>query len=79
LGFNSYADVISKLPLDMETFKSTFPSDLTKILLAEPYGVVIVDVDKIKTIFINALSLDTLGIDMNFTDEINQIKQDLKN
>lgn len=38
LGFNSYADVISNLPIDMDEFDYTFPRNLTETLIAEPYG-----------------------------------------
>jgi hypothetical protein len=38
LGFNTYASVISKLPIDMEEFDYTFPKLLSNTLIAQPYG-----------------------------------------
>jgi len=75
LGFNSYADLISNLPVDMEAYKSTFPNELTKTLIAEPFGVS-VNLNEIKIIVSNALSVDSLESEINFLDEINQIKKD---
>lgn len=73
LGFNSYANVISNLPMDIEAFQDTFLNALTKALMAEPYSEK-VNVNKIKAIHNNAMSLGALGNDLNFSDEINQIK-----
>jgi hypothetical protein len=54
LGFNTYASVISNLPIDMEEFDYTFPKLLSDTLMAQPYGLR-VDYSIIKTIYDNAI------------------------
>lgn len=55
MGFNSYADAISKLPIDTEEFDYTFPNVFSEILMAQPYGLRI-DANTIKVIYDNAIS-----------------------
>ncbi|MBA6287860.1 MULTISPECIES: hypothetical protein [unclassified Colwellia] len=54
LSFNTYASVISKLPIDMEEFDYTFPKLLSDALIAQPYGLR-VDYLIMKTIYDNAI------------------------
>ncbi len=55
LGFNSYADAISKLPIDTEEFDYTFPKVFAETLMIQPYSLS-VDVGRIKAIYDNAIS-----------------------
>jgi hypothetical protein len=77
LNFNSYADAISNLPMDLEVFKNTFPRILAESLIAEPYGEN-VKVNKIKAIYNNAMSLNYVGSVMSFSEEVNHIKKDTR-
>ena len=53
LGFNTYAALISNLPLDMEQFDYTFPNRLADSLTRQPYGLK-VDYISLKVIYDNA-------------------------
>ncbi|BAJ01165.1 hypothetical protein [Shewanella violacea] len=54
LGFNTYAGIISNLPIDMEEFDYTFPKLLSDVLMAQPYGLR-VDYKTMKIIYDNAI------------------------
>jgi hypothetical protein len=55
LGFNSYADAISKLPIDTEEFDYTFPQIFAEIIIGQPYGIR-VKLDSIKSIYEYAIA-----------------------
>lgn len=74
LGFNSYADLISNLPIDMEVFKGSFPTALTKILIAEPYGDKI-NINTVKSIYSKAMESVHTEDFSNFIDEIHNLKK----
>jgi len=54
LGFNSYADAISKLPIDIEEVGYDFPKAMSETLISQPYGLA-VDEQTIGTIFNTAV------------------------
>ncbi|QCU76157.1 hypothetical protein [Pseudoalteromonas distincta] len=69
LGFNSYADAISKLPIDTEEFDYTFPQVFTKTLMRQPYGIR-VELGVIKSIYESAVSNSAYWDDERFVNSI---------
>jgi hypothetical protein len=70
LKCNSYAAVVSTLPINMEEFDYTFPRELARKLSAAPYGIARGNEDSYIEIYYKAISTNSYFDEVGFNNGI---------